>query len=202
MTQSIYDLRKFVGNHKHPECIKQMSGRLVKQCVTKGLLKGRSIEGMVTACHYYAIRYYMYPSSLDELCEHLDTPKKKVWKYYKLIKAEFNLREPPPNPIQFLDNFISELGLAKGLEDKSIWEKQKFRRYSLNLLQQISGMFFIIGKDPKAVTCAVLYIIGKKYNYPVNQRRLSEISTMTEATIRARIKDIRKKVITGDLKIP
>ncbi|MEX2716352.1 MAG: transcription initiation factor IIB, partial [Candidatus Sigynarchaeota archaeon] len=54
-----------------------------------------------------------------------------------------------------------------------------------------------IGKDPKGLAAAALYIIAKKTAEKKTQTNFADVARITEVTLRTRVKEILKHVKNG-----
>ena len=69
---------------------------------------------------------------------------------------------------------------------------------ALNILKIASKKGSIhIGKDPKGLAAAVLYLTAKNTNLRKNQSEVAQVAKITEVTLRSRVKDI-KTVYTNE----
>ena len=87
------ELKRICSNLNLPEYIKEQAMYLYKQAFDKKLLRGRSINGMVAACIYFAIRSKRLPRSIQEIIEETTTDPKEVKRCYSaLIRERFWIR--------------------------------------------------------------------------------------------------------------
>lgn len=179
------ELKKIASKFDLTTPILDSSMGLMRRAINSHMLKGRSVEGVAYACLYYSIRIFKHSLSFDKLIQDTQINPKKIKKYYKSLIIDFNLKSPPTDPYIYIARFISEL--------KEDYNFEKRVTMFVQSLEQVSN---IAGKDPKGVCCASIYIIGKSLGQHIRQKRLAELADVTEATIRARLKEIRNLDLT------
>jgi len=66
---------------------------------------------------------------------------------------------------------------------------------ALNLLKKVSKKgLTLIGKDPKGLAAAILYLVAKNTKFKKNQEEIAQIAKITEVTMRSRLKDIKSLI--------
>ena len=92
MLMAITELKRIGGNLNFPERVKKSAVRLYKEVFKRQLLRGRSINGMVAACAYYACKDEKVPITLQEILEEASINDNIVKKCYKILVRELNLK--------------------------------------------------------------------------------------------------------------
>jgi transcription initiation factor TFIIB len=169
-----------------PDYIKETAWKIYTLVVKKKLTMGRSINGFIASSLYSAIRVHEFPILLDEICDASMTPRHIVHHslgiLVKQILPELNLKYHPIRPEQLVFRFGNDLGLSIEVQRKASKWLQKSTKNGLKR----------IGKDPRGFAAAVIYMAAKTTNERLTQSEVSEISNITEVTLRARIKEIKK----------
>ena len=163
--------------------MKKAAIKLYKKAFKRKLLRGRSINGMVAACLYYACREKKIPRTLQEILDQTSVSAKNVRRCYRTIIRELNLKAPSTDPVALIPRFIAELGLNAEAEKKTI-----------NILRMFITQYSISGKDPKGLCAGALYLISKAQNHRVSQKEIARLVGVTEVTLRSRYKEIIKKL--------
>ncbi len=169
-----------------PDTVAEDSLRIYTYTVKEKLTMGRSIDTLLTASIFAALRVHGIPRTIDEIVKIAQLPKKKVVKAYRLIFMEvlpkLNLKVQYFDPERYVDKFIEDLHLS-----------MKVRNYAIDMIDRAKKNGFIIaGKDPKGISCAAIYLGAKKYNEPRTQKEIADLSNITEVTLRMRCKDLLK----------
>ncbi len=177
------ELKRIASNMNLPDHIKKSAIRLYKEAFKKKLLRGRSINGMVAACLYFACREKKLPRTLQEILDETSICAKNVRRCYRTIIRELNLKAPSTDPISLVPRFIAELGLDVDVEKNTI-----------KILKTFVSRFSISGKDPKGLCAGALYIICKIKNLKISQKQIASLIGVTEVTLRSRYKELIKKL--------
>lgn len=173
------ELKRISTNLTLPNHVKENAFQVYKEAFKNGLLRGRSINGMVAACLYFAIRKDSIPVTLDEVLEHTTSSGKDVKKcYYTLIK-ELNKKLPSQDPVNLIPRYIAELGLDSEIEQLATRIINKYRS-----IRSISG------KDPKGLVAGAIYVACKLKKIPLTQKGIAISLGVTEVTLRSRFKEL------------
>ena len=149
---------------------------------------GRSIESFVCASLYAAIRIHNFPRLLEELVDVAIISVRSVHRslglIVRLILPEMNLKYKPISPNPLIYRFGAELNLTI-----------KTQRHAFDLLKTASSKGLAkMGKDPKGIAAAVLYLASKNKGEKRTQTQIASIARITEVTLRTRAKQIRLKL--------
>ena len=177
------ELKRIGSNLNLPSHIKKSAIRLYKEAFKKKLLRGRSINGMVAACLYFACREKKIPRTLQEILDETSVNAKNVRRCYRTIIRELNLKVPSTDPISLIPRFIAELNLDAEVEKTTI-----------NILQTFMSNYSTSGKDPKGLCAGALYLVCKVRNKRISQKEIANLVGVTEVTLRSRYKEIIKKL--------
>lgn len=135
---------------------------------------------------YAAIRVHEYPRLLEEVVDCSSLPLRNIHKALALIVREvlpkLGLRYSPISSNHLIYRFGNELQLSMPIQ-------QKAKR--LLFTAKKSGMMRI-GKDPKGIAAAVLYLAAKDTEEKRTQSAIASIARITEVTLRTRAKQIWK----------
>ncbi|HEY0088879.1 MAG TPA: transcription initiation factor IIB [Candidatus Lokiarchaeia archaeon] len=177
------ELKRIGSNLNLPDHIKKAAIRLYKEAFKKKLLRGRSINGMVAACLYFACREKKIPRTLQEILEETSVSAKNVRRCYRTLISELNLKVPSTDPISLVPRYIAELKLDIYIEKGTI-----------KILQNFITKFSTSGKDPKGLCAGALYLVCKTRNKRISQKEVANIIGVTEVTLRSRYKELINKL--------
>lgn len=163
-----------------PKDVREIASMIYRQCLNKDMLPGRSIEGMTTASLYAASRQGDIPRTLDEMEQVSRVGEKEIGRAYRYIDRELNLGIGPSDPEKYVPRFIADLdGVTEETE-----------RLARKIIGHIKDEGLHSGKTPPGVAAAAIYFAGKLCNEEPTQDDLSEVTGVTEVTIRERYRDI------------
>lgn len=175
------ELKRIGSNLNLPNHVKKAAIRLYIEAFKKKLLRGRSINGMVAACLYFACRERKIPRTLQEILEQTSISAKNVRRCYRTLIRELNLKVPSTDPISLIPRFIAELELESDAENATI-----------KILQNFTSKFSTSGKDPKGLCAGALYLVCKKKDKKISQKDIANLVGVTEVTLRSRYKELAK----------
>jgi transcription initiation factor TFIIB len=173
------ELKRISSNLNLPDHIKKSAIRLYKGAFKRKLLRGRSINGMVAACLYFACREKKIPRTLQEILDETSVNAKNVRRCYRILIRELNLKAPSTDPISLIPRFIADLNLDADIEKTTI-----------NILQTFMSRFSTSGKDPKGLCAGALYLVCKIRNRRISQKEIANLLGVTEVTLRSRYKEL------------
>jgi transcription initiation factor TFIIB len=177
------ELKRIGSNLNLPNHIKKTAIRLYINAFKKKLLRGRSINGMVAACLYFACRERKIPRTLQEILDETSVSAKNVRRCYRTLIRELNLKVPSTDPISLIPRYIAELGLDADVEKSTI-----------NVLRTFISQYSTSGKDPKGLCAGALYLVSKKKDKRISQKEIANIVGVTEVTLRSRYKELVSKL--------
>ncbi|MHA1973978.1 MAG: hypothetical protein ACTSW1_13350 [Candidatus Hodarchaeales archaeon] len=157
------------------------SAKLYQKLAKKQTFKGLSISNIASAAIYISCKKEHYLINIDKIAKLLDANKKELNNSYKFIIKSLNLKIPAIPPIQYLQSFDNEIKISK--ENKKIIKK---------ILETVNELKLTSGKNPKGIMAAITYISSRLTEENFTQRELSEISRVTQTTIRNRYTEIMK----------
>ncbi len=162
-----------------PRHVRENAAIIYREAVEKGLIRGRSIEGVVAAAIYAACRKCRVPRTLDEIAEASRVDRKEIGRTYRFLARELGIKLTPTNPIDYVPRFASELGLPGEVESKAI-----------QILQKAAEKGLTSGRGPTGVAAAAIYIASVLLGCRRTQREVAEVAGVTEVTIRNRYKEL------------
>ena len=177
------ELKRIGSNLNLPNHVKKTAIRLYIEAFKKKLLRGRSINGMVAACLYFACRERKIPRTLQEILEQTSVHAKNVRRCYRTLIRELNLKVPSTDPISLIPRFIAELDLDADAENTTV-----------KILQSFTSKYSTSGKDPKGLCAGALYLVCRKKEKKISQKAIANLVGVTEVTLRSRYKELIKSL--------
>lgn len=166
-----------------PRSVREDAAIIYRSAAKNKLIRGRSIEVVVASALYAACRRCNIPRTLDEIAIASNVSKKQVGKTYRFLSRELNIKLKPTSPSDYVSRFASKLGLSGEVQAKAIEIINKAVKAGLSS-----------GKGPTGVAAAALYIASLLLGERKTQKEVSEISGVTEVTIRNRYKELSEKI--------
>jgi len=156
---------------------------IYRKALDKGLVRGRSIPGVLAAALYVACRESGTPRTLNDMSRQINVKRKDISRCYRLLLRELDLNMPVVNPIICTSRIASEAGLS-----------EKVKRRALTILKDANEMEITAGKDPMGLAAAALYLSCVLNGENTTQKVIAMAAGVTEVTIRNRYKGLRESL--------
>jgi transcription initiation factor TFIIB len=179
LKQALGEIDRMASALGLPENVRETASVIYRRALDEGLLPGRSIEGVSTACVYAAARLANVPRSLDEIGEVSRVEKSEVARTYRYVVRELKLEVQPADPEQYVPRFASALDLS---------EESEARARSLLKSAKDEGVHS--GKSPVGLAAAAVYAASLLTNEKTTQSAVSEVADISEVTIRNRYHEL------------
>ena len=171
-----------------PDHILETAWKIYSEVAKQKLTMGRSIDAFVTSSLYAAIRIHNFPRLLEEVVDVALLPLRSVHRSLGLVVRNvlpiLKLRYKPISPGPLVYRFGNDLNLSVLVQQKAANMLKTALRHGLKKM----------GKDPKGLAAAALYIAAKSTTERKTQTEISEIARVTEVTLRTRAKQIKLNI--------
>ncbi|MCE9652068.1 MAG: transcription initiation factor IIB [Nitrosarchaeum sp.] len=154
---------------------------IYRKALDKGLVRGRSIPGLIAASLYAACRNTETPRTLTDVANGINIKRKDVARCYRLLLRELDLKMPVVNPVKCISRISSIAGLS-----------EKTKRKAIEILDQATKIELSAGKDPMGLAAAALYLSCVKNGEDKTQKDIAVAAGVTEVTIRNRYKGLKE----------
>jgi transcription initiation factor TFIIB len=166
-----------------PRNVRETAAVCYRKAVEKGLIRGRSIEGVSAASLYAACRQCGVPRTLDEIADAAKLNRKEIGRTYRFVARELGINLKPTTPIDYVPRFGSELGLSGEVQSKAI-----------EILKKAMSQELTSGRGPTGVSAAAIYIASVLLGERRTQREVADVAGVTEVTIRNRYKELAERL--------
>jgi len=166
-----------------PSSVHDMAAIIYRKTLNEGLVRGRSIEGMVAGALYAAVRFTKVPRTLKEITEASQRSGKEIARSYSVIIRNLDMRMPIDDPIDYITKVAENAKVSNEVEGLAI-----------NLLREAKKKYATTGKDPSGLAAAILYLSARMLKEKVTQARLAKAANVTEVTVRNRKRDLMKSL--------
>jgi len=183
LVYALSELNRIAAALNLPKDIRERSSMLYRKAVEKGLIRGRSIEGVCAAAIYAACRQCSIPRTLDEIAEAARINRKEIGRTYRFIARELGINLNPTTPVEYVPRFVASLGLSGEVQAKAI-----------EILKEAMKKDLTSGRGPTGVAAAAIYIACLIVGEKRTQREVAEAAGITEVTIRNRYKELAERL--------
>jgi transcription initiation factor TFIIB len=178
--QAFSELNLLVSKLNVNSLIVEKAAYIYRRALERGLIRGRSISGMIAASLYAACRDTETPRTLKDLALISNIQKKELARCYRLLHKELDLRVPVADPIKCLARVASKAGI-----------QERTKRRAVEILRRTIETNGSAGKGPMGLAAAALYVACVMENENITQKDLAEAAGVTEVTIRNRYKGLK-----------
>ncbi|MFH1132947.1 MAG: transcription initiation factor IIB [Nanoarchaeota archaeon] len=176
---ALAELKRVSSYLKLPESVEEESARIYTLAVQRGLVRGRSMESVVSGALYAACRRHDVPRTLDELSEASGIEKKEIGRTYRFVTRELGITILPSNPADYIARFSSALKLTAETQSRAI-----------EILDSAQKAELTSGRGPTGIAAAALYVSALIHGEKRTQREVADVAGVTEVTIRNRYKEL------------
>jgi transcription initiation factor TFIIB len=179
LKQALGEIDRMASALGLPDNVRETASVIYRRALDEDLLPGRSIEGVATSALYAAARKAGTPRSLDEITNVSRVEKDEIARTYRYVVRELNLEIQPADPKSYVPRFVSDLDVSDEVE-----------RRARDLLDTATEKGIHSGKSPVGLAAAAVYAAALLSNEKVTQSEVSEVSDISEVTIRNRYHEL------------
>jgi transcription initiation factor TFIIB len=179
LKQALGEIDRMASALGLPDNVRETASVIYRRALDEDLLPGRSIEGVATASLYAAARQAGTPRSLDEIVNVSRVGRMELTRTYRYVVRELGLEVQPADPESYVPRFASELEVSDEAE-----------RRARELLRNAKEAGQHSGKSPVGLAAAAIYAAALLSNEKVTQSEVSEVTDISEVTIRNRYHEL------------
>ena len=163
------------------DAVIEKTAYIYRKALDKGLVRGRSIPGLIAASLYAACRNTETPRTLTDVANGINVKKKDIARCYRLLLRELDLKMPVVNSVKCISRISSIAELS-----------EKTKRKAMEILDQATKIELSAGKDPMGLAAAALYLSCVINGEDKTQKNIAVAAGVTEVTIRNRYKGLKE----------
>ena len=169
-----------------PNDIKETASVLYRKAAKHNLIKGRSIEELVSAMLYITCRQYGVPRTLREIAKVSRMPLRKIRRAYLFLLRKLEIKLAPADPARYIPRFCSELGLSDVIRERAI-----------EIIKESRETVAAKGWAPAGTAAAAIYLAltlsGEEGGYQ-EEKEIAKVAGTTPITLRNRYKELEKGI--------
>ena len=166
-----------------PSSVHDMAAIIYRKTLNEGLVRGRSIRGMVAGALYAAVRFTKVPRTLKEIAKVSQRNGKEIARSYSVIVRNLDMRMPINDPADYITKVAENAKVSSDVEGLAI-----------KLMREAKRNYATTGKDPSGLAAAILYLSARMLKEKVTQAQLAKAANVTEVTVRNRKRDLMKSL--------
>src|ERR671939_43873 len=156
---------------------------IYRKAQERGLVRGRTISGVLAAAIYIACREMGISRTLKDIASYSNVKFKEVAKSYRLLCLELDLKIPIVDPMKYIAKVANKANLS-----------EKTKRQAAEIMDNVTKREISVGKNPMGLAASVLYMSSIKTGENITQGNLSYAAGVTEVTLRNRYKDLMNRL--------
>ena len=165
------------------QAVLESAAYIYRKAAIKKLAKGRSTLGLVGAALYAACRETATPKTISDVAAVCNLSSKDVMSHYKLILRELSLQMPVLHGPDYVTLIANRLDLS-----------EKTKREALKIFSEVQQNRISIGKNPRALAGAVIYLASQTCNEFLRQVEICQIADISTVSLRKRCKEIKSNL--------
>ena len=166
------------------QAVLESAAYIYRKAAIKKLAKGRSTLGLVGAALYAACRETATPKTIADIASVCNLSSKDIMSHYKLILRELSLQMPVLHGPDYVTLISNRLNLS-----------EKTKREGLRILSEVQQSRISIGKNPRALAGAVIYLASQSCNEFLRQVEICQVADISTVSLRKRCKEIKSTIL-------
>jgi len=162
------------------QAVKERAAYIYRKALERGLLRGRSINGIAAAALYAAFRDTETPRTIKDVAAVSNLNRKAIARDYRILLREMDLSMPVADAAKN----VNRIGSKVGMSEKSI-------RRAIEIVRITEQKEISAGKAPMGLAASALYLAGVLEGELKTQKEIAEAAGVTEVTVRNRYKGLR-----------
>jgi transcription initiation factor TFIIB len=175
---ALSDMSRICNELYLPDHIHEKAAHIYRQILREDLVRGRSIDGFVSAAVYAACRTEKIPRSISDIAKVSYLTEHDIKYHYRILVKELDFKPPIDGPTKFVSSLSSKLKLNGIIEEES-----------MNILRKAREHKLVMGKNPRGVAAAVLYLACQENGVSITQAEVARAANTSEVTMRKRFKE-------------
>jgi transcription initiation factor TFIIB len=161
------------------DSIVEKSAYIFRKIQERHLVRGRTIDGMLSAAVYTACREMGASVTLKDIAAASNLTYKDISKNYRVLVFELDIKIPLIDPMKCIVKVANKLSI-----------KEKTKKQAMNIMSEVVEREMTSGKVPMGLAASVLYLSCQITGEVISQAKIAEVSGTTEVTVRNRYKDL------------
>jgi transcription initiation factor TFIIB len=184
LIQAFNELDKLKDKLGLPDAVIERTAYIYRKARQRGLVRGRTTDGILTAAIYIACRDLGVPKTLKEVAAAISIRFKTLSRSYRILVTELDISTPPViDPMKCIVKVANNADL-----------NENTKRRAMDVMNNITKREISAGKHPMAVAATVLYVSCLNSGVNIRQADIADAAGITEVTLRNRYKDLKNRI--------
>jgi transcription initiation factor TFIIB len=166
------------------DAIVEKTAYIYRKVEGRGLVRGRTIPGMLAAAIYLACRETGTPRTLKDITRISNINRKDIARNIRILTVELGIKPPVFDPMKCI------LKVANTAQIGERTTRHAFKMMNELLRRKTASA----GKDQMGLAASILYMACKETGEHKPQKVMASAAGVTEVTIRNRVRDLVKNL--------
>jgi transcription initiation factor TFIIB len=166
-----------------PDAVVEKAAYTYRKAQQRGIVRGRTIDGILGAAVYATCRELGIPKTLDEVAQASSIKENRISKAYRILSIELGISTPMLDPMKCVVKVANKVNI-----------NEMTKRKAMAIMGQVTGKEISAGKDPMGLAATVIYICCLGTDENKSQVDIAKAAGVTEVTVRNRLKDLKQKL--------
>ena len=184
LIQAFNELDKLKDKLGLSDAVIERTAYIYRKARQRGLVRGRTTDGILTAAIYIACRDLGVPKTLKEVAVASSLRLKTLSRSYRILVTELDISTPPViDPMKCIVKVANNADL-----------NENTKRRAMDVMNNITKREISAGKHPMAVAATVLYVSCLNTGENKTQTDIADAAGITEVTLRNRYKELKNRI--------
>jgi transcription initiation factor TFIIB len=183
LRQAFSELDKLKDKLGLSDAIIEKTAYIYRKAQRRGLTRGRTTSGILSAAIYIACREMGTPRTLKDIAAIGNIKRKELARMYRLMVFELDLKIPMVDPIKCIAMIANKVNLS-----------ERTKRQAMNIMNDIMKRQISAGKHPMGLAATVLYLSCLNTGESITQTDIACAAGITDMTVRNRFKDLKSQL--------
>ncbi|MGI0087349.1 MAG: transcription initiation factor IIB [Nitrosotalea sp.] len=165
------------------DAVIERAAYLYRKALTKNIIRGRTIKGMVLSALCISCRESNVPRTLSDIAHTANITVKELSRDYRIFVKTLDLQVDAFDPSEF----ISKIGASVGSSEKA-------KRDALDILYRAKEKGITSGKSPVSLAATAMFVSGILNEEKFTQNKIAQASGVSSVTIRNVARFLRKSL--------
>ncbi len=166
-----------------PNHIAERASYICRKALENQMTRGRTISSISCAALYAACRESNMPRTLDEITKVANTSKRRASLAYNALMYVLNLHPANHDLVEFVNKLGNQLSVS-----------EKTKRKAFEILAKIQDKEICVGRNPKSIVAALLYLACMCDGEKKNQNIIAKTASVCPTTIQNTIRVLKKNL--------
>ena len=184
LTRAFNELNMIKDKLALSDAVVEKAAYIYRKIQQRGLVRGRTISGIMSSAVYIACREIGTPYTLREIAAVGNVKRKDMARNFRKMVYELDLKSPNIELMKCISKVANKANLTENT-----------KREAIGIMKVVSKRQLSAGKDPLGLAACVLYISCLKTGENKTQTQIAKASGITDVTLRNRYKELKNKLL-------